>query len=230
MRTAIFIFFLPFFSIAQENNPELSKWQQQATRVRINRDNWNIPHIYGKTDADAVFGLMYAQCEENFPRIERNYLEMMGRLSEVEGRSMLYEDLEMRLIYDSAAAMEDYKNAPAWFQKLLNAFADGINYYLYKHPEVHPLRLTRFEPWFALLYTDGSISPTQTGGLTLQDIRNAYPVDEGSTSFLEKTILPEEDPSGSNDLPWHLHVLLPVIPFFISIHMLLFTSAAKCTW
>src|SRR5256885_12308784 len=114
------------------------RWQQQAQRVTIVRDDWGVPHVYGKTDADAVFGLLYAQCEENFKKVEENNLEMLGRLSEVYGKDKLYDDLEMRLIYDSIAAMEDYNKSPAWFKKLLDAAADGVNYFLYKHPETKP--------------------------------------------------------------------------------------------
>ena len=113
MRYSFLFYFLflvyPVFSFGQGfSKAEISRFRAQARNVTITRDNWGVPHIDGKTDADAVFGLLYAQCEENFPRVERNYLEMMGRLSEIEGRTHLYEDLEMRLIYDSAAAYFDY--------------------------------------------------------------------------------------------------------------------------
>lgn len=183
MRKIAFFLLLPVFSFAQKPLPgEISAWEAQAKRVTIVEDHWGIPHIYGQKDADAVFGLLYVQCSQNFARVERNYLEIMGRLSEVEGEKRLYEDLQMRLIYDTAAAKEDYRRSPQWFQSLLNAFADGVNYYLYKHPETKPLVLQRFEPWFPLLYTDGSIAPTQTGGLTVQDLRHFYEGNDNATS------------------------------------------------
>lgn len=154
--------------------------------------------MYGKTDADAVFGLLYAQCEENFQKVEENNLEMLGRLSEL-GKAGLYSDLQMRLIYDSSAAVEDYNKSPAWFKKLLDAAADGVNYFLYKHPGVKPALLNHFEPWFALMRTNGSISATQTGGITLQDVKNLYPASDPSVSFQEKKLLPEEiEERGSN--------------------------------
>src|SRR6476620_6702165 len=116
----LFLFlFIPYLSYSQFNAQEISRYKSEAKNVTIIRDKWGIPHIYGKTDADAVFGLMYAQCEENFSRVERNYVEMMGRLAEVDGKSLLYEDLEMRLIYDSNEAINDYKKSPQWFRKLL---------------------------------------------------------------------------------------------------------------
>jgi acyl-homoserine-lactone acylase len=186
--------------LAQTVSPqEISGWEQQAKRVTIIEDNWGVPHIYGKSDADAVFGLMYVQCSQNFSRLERNYLEMMGRLSEVEGERYLYDDLQMRLIYDSAAAKKDYLQSPPWFQKLLNAFADGVNYYLYKHPETVPLVLKKFEPWFPLMYTDGSIAPTQTGGLTVEDLKNFYEGRDDATSHARPRLSVRDfEPAGSN--------------------------------
>src|SRR5690606_14983917 len=148
---------IPFCSQAQFSQQEINRFKSQAKRVNIIRDKWGVPHIYGKSDADAVFGLMYAQCEENFKQVEENHLEMLGRLSEVYGERYFYQDLQMQLLYDTSAAIADYKKSPAWLKKLLDAYADGINYYLHTHPNVKPRLLKKFEPWFALLRTDGSI-------------------------------------------------------------------------
>ncbi len=176
-RLFLLLLFTPVFSFSQNvSQDQVAVWQHQAQQVNIIRDTWGIPHIYGKTDADAVFGLMYSECDENFERVERNYLEVMGRLAEVDGVNKVYDDLQMQLIYDSAEAKKDYANSPDWFKKLLNAFADGVNYYLYMHPNVHGHVLNHFEPWFPLMYTDGSISATETGGLTAQDVKNLYPL------------------------------------------------------
>ncbi len=166
---------------AQDQNAiEKARWEKHVAQTNIIRDEWGIPHIYGKTDADAVFGLMYAQCEENFSMIEANYLEMLGRTSEVEYAwpaqisGDTYQDLMMKLIQDSTAAINDYNNSPEWFKKLLNAHADGINYYLYKHPNVHPKVITKFKPWYHLMWTDGSVSPTRYGGIKRSDVFNFY--------------------------------------------------------
>ncbi len=200
LRLSFALILLPALSFSQFTSQEISKYKAQAKNVTIIRDKWGIPHIYGKTDADAVFGLMYAQCEENFPRVERNYLEIMGRLAEVDGKSRLYEDLEMRLIYDSNDAINDYKKSPQWFKKLLDAFADGVNYYLVKNPPVKPVVLKKFQPWFALLYTDGSISPTQTGGLSTTDIGALYKFkDPNVVAYQQSIAIPfETDRMGSN--------------------------------
>ena len=142
---------LPNCLFAQQlSTIEATRCQQQAQQVTIIRDNWGIPHIYGKTDADAVFGLLYAQCEDDFKRIELNYIEKLGRLSEIKGASSLYDDLNIRLLIDSTEAIADYKKAEPWLKKLLIAYADGINYYLKTHPSVKPALLTHFEPWYPL--------------------------------------------------------------------------------
>jgi acyl-homoserine-lactone acylase len=175
---------------------EIAKWQQQAQLVTIIRDNWGIPHIYGKTDADAVFGLLYAQCEDDFKRVEMNYIEKLGRMSEIEGEGKLQNDLYIKLIIDSAEAVTDYKKAPLWLQRLLNAYADGINFYLHKHPDVKPVLLSRFKPWYPLLWTDGSIGAISTGDITEDDVKNFYL--GGSVPIVAKAKAFEENTTGSN--------------------------------
>ncbi len=199
-RLLYLLIFLPFFSFSQLHTPqEIERYKAEAQQVTIIRDNWGVPHIYGKTDAHAVFGLLYAQCEENFNKVEENNLEMMGRLSEVYGESRLYDDLEMQMIYDTAAAKKDYSNSPAWLRKLLDAAADGVNYYLYTHPETKPAVLTHFEPWFALLRTNGSISATQDGGISVSDMKALYPAKDNGVAFREKeNPYISHDPMGSN--------------------------------
>lgn len=200
MKLLFALLLIPVFSFSQQfSQKEIDRYKSEAQRVTVIRDKWGVPHIYGKTDADAVFGLMYAQCEENFNKVEENNLEMMGRLSELYGEAQLYNDLEMKLIYDTAAAIADYKRSPLWLKKLLDAAADGVNYYLYKHPEVKPAMLTHFEAWFALLRTNGSISATQNGGITTRDMRALYPAKNNFTSFIEKNLpFYDADPTGSN--------------------------------
>ncbi len=177
MKIGFFAFCSLIMASAFAQSPsqaEVKRWEAQAKQVNIVRDTYGVPHIYGKTDADVVFGLMYSQCEENFERIERNYLEMLGRRAEMEGERLVYNDLLMRLIADSNDAKKDYLQSPIWLKKLLNAHADGINYFLYKHPEVRPVVLKKFEPWFHLMYTDGSVSATSTGGASVEEIKQFY--------------------------------------------------------
>src|SRR4249920_289505 len=121
MKKLIFLISITICScpiIAQPfSKADIARCEKQASHVTIIRDNYGVPHIYGKTDADAVFGLMYAQCEDDFKRVEMNYIEKLGRLAEVKGESELYNDLLIRLVIDSADAVKDYNNAPAWLKK-----------------------------------------------------------------------------------------------------------------
>ena len=175
MKNLLLLFLLPLQLFAQNfTKAEIARYQQQAKQVTIIRDNWGIPHIYGKTDADAVFGLLYAQCEDDFKRVEANYIEKLGRTAELKGESVLYNDLQIRMLIDSTEAIADYKKAEPWLKKLLNAYADGINYYLHKNPQLKPALLTRFQPWYPLLWTDGSIGAINTADLTIADLKNFY--------------------------------------------------------
>ncbi|MEV0383010.1 penicillin acylase family protein [Nonomuraea sp. NPDC050643] len=139
--------------------PDLVRWRGQAANVTITRDDWGIPHVVGRTDADAVFGMIYSQAEDDFNRIERNYLISLGRLAEAEGEaeSAIWQDLRQRLFIDPEALKRDYAKCPAWLRKLMRAWADGLNYYLATHPEVRPRVLRRFEPWMPLSFSEGSI-------------------------------------------------------------------------
>ncbi len=143
--------------LAFQASAETARWQRQAQNITIIRDDWGIAHIYGKTDADAVFGAEYAQAEDDFNRIETNYLNSMGLLAEAEGESKIYQDLRMKLFIDPAELRQQFDATPAWLQKLMVAFADGLNFYLYKHPDVKPRVIKHFEPWMALSFTEGSI-------------------------------------------------------------------------
>ena len=136
---------------------DMVRWQAQAANVSIARDTWGVPHVTGKTDADAVFGLMYAQAEDDFPRVELNYINAMGRLAEVEGERELYRDLRMKLFIDPLELQAQYRVSPPWLRKLMDAFADGLNFYLATHPHVKPRLIAHFEPWMALSFSEGSI-------------------------------------------------------------------------
>ena len=136
---------------------DASRWEQEARRVTIIRDDWGIAHVYGKSDADAVFGMIYAQAEDDFHRVEANYLTALGRTAEADGESGIWQDLRMRLIIDPDSLKAQYASSPGWLRQLMNAWADGLNYFLARHPQVKPRVLTHWEPWMALSFTEGSI-------------------------------------------------------------------------
>ena len=158
----------------QKKQSEMQRLTNLSKNVNIVRDQWGIAHINGKTDADAVFGMLYAQCEDDFPRIEMNYIEKLGRLSEIKGKTFVFTDLENRMLLKQSDAQKDYQHAPAWLKKLLQAYADGINFYLFKNTHVIPKLLSKFEPWYPLLWTDGSIGAISTGGLSTKELVDFY--------------------------------------------------------
>lgn len=136
---------------------DLSRWTATAARVRITRDDWGIAHVHGRSDADAVFGMVYAQAEDDFNRVETNYLTALGRTAEADGEKAVWQDLRMKLFVDPADLKARYVASPAWLKALMDAWADGLNYYLATHPATKPRVITRFEPWMALSFTEGSI-------------------------------------------------------------------------
>jgi len=175
MKKIILLICLPISLFAQKfSTSEINRYQAQAKQVEIIRDHYGVPHIYGKTDADAVFGLLYAQCEDDFKRVEMNYIEKLGRLSEIQGEKKVYDDLLIKLLIDSTEAIADYNQSDPWMKKLLNAYADGINYYLYKNPKIKPALITRFKPWYPYLWTDGSIGAISTADITVEELKNFY--------------------------------------------------------
>ena len=136
---------------------DAAAWERQAQNITIVRDTWGIAHVYGRTDADAVFGVIYAQAEDDFNRVETNFLNSMGRLAEAQGEGEIYRDLRMKIFIDPDDMKAQYQKSPDWLKKLMNAWADGLNYYLHTHPNVKARVINRFEPWMALTFSEGSI-------------------------------------------------------------------------
>ncbi len=179
---------------ARFDQTEIARWEQQSSNVRILRDRWGIAHIYGRTDADTVFGTLYAQAEDDFNRVETNYLNAMGRLAEAEGAGQLYRDLRMRLFIDPADMREKYQASPQWLKDLMDAFADGLNYFLYTHPEVEPRVIQRFEPWMALSFTEGSIG----GDIERVNLRSLQDFYSGDNLVAQTESVFDGEPRGSN--------------------------------
>jgi acyl-homoserine-lactone acylase len=154
---AAFLFAATAAGAAPAAGDQGTRWQQHARNVDIVRDQWGIAHIYGKTDADAVFGAIYAQAEDDFSRVERNYLNGLGLLAQSEGETAIYNDLRQRLFIDAGRLQQAYRGSPPWLRQLMVAWSDGLNYFLAKHPGVTPRVIHHFEPWMALSFTEGSI-------------------------------------------------------------------------
>jgi acyl-homoserine-lactone acylase len=205
-----------FVTVRAQTPAELKTWRAEAARVTITRDDWGIAHVKGRSDADAVFGMIYAEAEDDFNRVETNYLVNLGRLAEAEGESALWQDLRQRLFVDPEALKKDYAGSPAWLKALMRAWADGLNDYLATHTDVHPRVLTRFEPWMALSFSEGSI-----GGdierVPLTQLQAFYEKHPLAMTLAERDLVYRE-PQGSNGFaiaPSHTregHALLLINP------------------
>ncbi len=205
MRNWLYFFLLLLFTSCRTEpiSTEQDRWTDHAARTTIIRDDFGVPHIYGKTDADAVFGLLYAQAEDDFPRIERNYIWATGRLAEIAGEEALYSDLRAHLYMTKEEAIAAYESSPDWLQALCQAFADGLNYYLHTHPEVRPQLLTHFEPWMPMYFSEGSIGGDIEGISTrkIEDFYAGKTAGSLSDNLPENSLLaPLEEPRGSNGI------------------------------
>ena len=121
---------------------------QLAKSVTIYRDNYGVPHVYGPTDAGCIFGYIYAQAEDNFWQIEDSYIRALGRASEIYGSKTLDDDRLVRALEIPKLAQEEYERASPETKKLVDASADGLNYFLARNPQVKPRLITHFEPWY----------------------------------------------------------------------------------
>src|SRR6202451_585776 len=174
MRAVVFaLMAASLLCAASARGGDTERWLRRAQDVTIVRDEWGIAHIYGKTDADTVFGAIYAQAEDDFGRIERNYLISLGWLAQAEGESAVYDDLRQRLFIDTRELKARYAGSPAWLRSLMSAWADGLNYFLDQHPRITPKLIKHFEPWMALSFTEGSIGG-DIEGIALAKLEEFY--------------------------------------------------------
>ncbi len=185
--------FLPALLFAQS---EQQRWKKHASQTEIIRDQWGVPHVFGQTDADAVFGMIYTQCEDDFNRVEMNYITALGRTAEISGKEEIYTDLRMKMYIDPDVLKAEFAGSADWLKGLMTAWADGINYFLAKNPKVTPKLLINFEPWMALAFSEGSIggdiesiSPAGLKAFYSNNFQSFIPVEAWDL---------EENPSGSN--------------------------------
>jgi acyl-homoserine-lactone acylase len=182
-----------------QGDAEAARWKSESSAVTIKRDTYGIAHVYGDSDADAVFGAVYAQAEDDFGRIEHNYLIALGWLARAEGESAVYLDLRQRLFVDPARLKILYRTVPPWLRRLTRAWADGLNFYLATHPKTRPRVIDHFEPWMALSFTEGSIGG-DIESVDLKRLENFYGGHASSifSRINEPSSVREPSPGGSN--------------------------------
>jgi parallel beta-helix repeat protein len=140
--------------------------ERLAEQVVIYRDTWGVPHVHGRTDEAAVFGLAYARAEDQFELIEDIFINRLGRSSELYGEEGLLtpgfsdrgHDLFVHAFGYLDEARSAYHRLPAKVRSLVDAYAAGLNHYLERNPEQHVRLLERFEPWWVVAVEDFSES------------------------------------------------------------------------
>ena len=181
---------------------DLARQRAEAGQVRIVRDDWGIAHIHGHTDRQAVFGMAYAQAEDDFNRVETNYVNAMGRSAEAEGSAAIWQDLRMKLIVDPVQLKAEYATSPPWLRALMQGWADGLNFYLATHPAVKPRVIAHFEPWMALSFSEGSIGP-DIERADLKDLEAFYGGAKAASSAQSPSLAPDGrllEAGGSNGI------------------------------
>lgn len=193
----LILLFLSIHVQAQPFSPEeIGSLKKQATRITIVKDKWGVPHVYAKTDAEAVFGMMYVQCEEFFDNVEASIISRLGRQAEVDGEPALYKDLWSRMFIDSSKAVALYQQSPNWLKKLCDGYADGINFFLISHPGKKPKLITRVQPWVALM---NNIPSLEGSNISEADFRTFYSDGLGKALSYSPPITQEyQESSGSN--------------------------------
>ena len=104
--------------------------------VRILRDSWGVPHIFGKTDADVAYGLAYAHAQDDFKTMQGILMAVHGRLAELLGPRGGGNDFLVHLIRLWDTVDEKYeKDLSPETRTLCEAYADGVNRYAALHPD-----------------------------------------------------------------------------------------------
>lgn len=123
--------------VTAPRRPDLTPLIEKARDydVVIRRDRFGVPHVLGKTDADAAFGLAFAHAEDDFETIQTVALATRGALAAREGLSAAPGDYIVSLLDVWGTVNRRYdRDLPPDVKAVLRAYADGINYYAARNP------------------------------------------------------------------------------------------------
>lgn len=107
----------------------------QAQRVRILRDTFGVPHVFGQSDADAAFGAAWANAEDDFPTVQDIFAASRGKLGLLHlSKLALQNDYYVQLIRVQEQLDAGYMKLPEDVRVVLDGYARGLNLYAYQHP------------------------------------------------------------------------------------------------
>ncbi|MDZ4861264.1 MAG: acylase [Candidatus Hydrogenedentes bacterium] len=136
-----------FFLFSSASGPSVAEFRGLGAKysVKILRDTWGVPHIYGKTDADTAFGLAYAHAEDDMPTTIDALLAARGQLASVKGKDSAPIDFMVNLlrVWDDIDAKYETDLSPET-RAICEAYANGLNYYAALHESEVPGHLLPF--------------------------------------------------------------------------------------
>jgi len=109
--------------------------QINPNNIEIVRDNYGVPHIYGKTDAEVAYGLAWSHSEDDFKTIQQGYLAGNGLLSKHIGIKGAGADFLTQLIESKETVDKLFNTLSLDFVKVAEGYAQGINRYAELHPK-----------------------------------------------------------------------------------------------
>ena len=109
--------------------------QINPNNIEIVRDNYGVPHIYGKTDAEVAYGLAWSHCEDDFKTIQQAYLAGNGLLSKHIGIKGAGADFLTQLIESKETVDKLFNTLSLDFVMVAEGYAQGINKYAELHPK-----------------------------------------------------------------------------------------------
>jgi len=139
----------------------------------IYRDEYGIPHVFGKTLPAAAYAVGYAQAEDRLEELLKNYRRAAGTMSEVFGPAHLQEDLFMRAIDNQGVSQRKYNEVSPKMRAVIESYQDGIKQFMKEHPEQVPSWAQEIHPWDVVALGRYIISGWPIGE-ALDDLRRGH--------------------------------------------------------
>lgn len=140
--------------------PDTESWNIGAVEepVTVFRDDWGVPHIYGRRSEDIAFAMGYVQAQDRlfFMDLARRFAR--GQLAEVIGPGALADDVvsKTKLLEHYAQKTIDHLRTSADaadrdYYRYVQSYVKGVNFFVETHPNQLPLEFHlldyTFRPW-----------------------------------------------------------------------------------